>query len=175
MTLSIWDTCGNEMDLKILPSNIYKISSAYIIVCSYDNRDSLDNLQIWIKHVQLYFNSRAFPSNNIYNIPIVILINKSDIKKDRKFKISDVIKTTDEFDLNILIYEVSAKENTKLDYVFEKIVGLISGSISKANEVSFQSNSTIDNTGVNKIRQKSFTLKKTIHDRDPNAGSCCAK
>jgi GTPase SAR1 family protein len=50
IVLSIWDTCGSELDLRILPSNVYRVASAYIIVCSYDNRESYDMLKSYEDH-----------------------------------------------------------------------------------------------------------------------------
>lgn len=185
MVLSIWDTCGSERDLKVLPSNVYRVASAYVIVCSYDNRESFENLRKWIDHVQNYLlnmnrNTSHLGSN--YLIPVVVLINKSDIKKDRKFKISEVISLVDDYALNIIVYEVSAKENNKLDYIFEKLVGFISGKLSMANETSM--NTTILDDGVNSTidahagrRRKSFqlqALKEVKADKERvKQGSCC--
>ena len=42
LLLMLYDSCGYELELRLLPSNIYTEVSAYIIVCSYDIRDSLD-------------------------------------------------------------------------------------------------------------------------------------
>lgn len=187
MVLSIWDTCGNETELKILPSNIYKICSCYILVCSYDSKESIEVLKPLITHVQYYINN-INRSNlvNVHLIPVLILINKCDIKKERKFSLTDVIKLTDEFNLNLLIYEVSAKDNYNLDFVFEKIVGLVNGKLSIANEIyTLESsdilNTTVDMTGSIANRKKSFQLQPSIMkkikakiDRDKaKNGSCC--
>jgi small GTP-binding protein len=180
MILSIWDTCGNELDLKILPSNVYKISSAYILVCSYDKRESFDMLKSWILHIQNYFTNNRRNTNNLnssYIIPIMIIINKCDIKRDRKFSIKDVYKFADDYSLDILVYEVSAKDNTKIDYIFEKAAKLISGRLSLNNETV---NTTLidddDSIFSNNKRRKSFKLKelKSIKSRNKSK-SCCSK
>jgi GTPase SAR1 family protein len=179
----MWDTSGNELDYKVLPSNIYKIAGSFIIVCSYDKRESLDTLPSWIEHVKKYFNIRNIQSSNLHLIPVIVLINKCDMKKERKFKICDVAKITDEYNLNILIYEVSAKENIKLDYIFEKVSAILTGSVSILNE------SALDSTRENnmsagrerKERGRSFQLQKpqqvesfNCKDREAGqGGSCC--
>jgi small GTP-binding protein len=182
--LSIWDTCGMENELKILPTNIYKVASSFVIVCSYDKKESFDMLKIWIKHIMTYLNNRgtSLAPNNSYLIPIVVLINKCDIKKERKFQINDVLKSVDEFNLNIVIYEVSAKENVKLDYVFEKIVGLINGKISIANECNLNvscENEVLNTTMMSNMvsnRRRSFQLQEQVAKVDRDKGkqvSCC--
>ncbi len=184
LVLSIWDTCGDELEFKILPSNVYKIASAYIIVCSYDKRESFEMLKAWILHVQNFVNNhRNFNSlNTTYLIPLVILINKADIKQNRTFKISDITKLIDEFTMNILVYEVSAKENTKIDYVFEKVAGLITGKLAANNETSLNTTGCLEEENlrgsIEITRKKSFQLKENNGniDRDKNKnGSCCNK
>jgi GTPase SAR1 family protein len=175
--LSIWDTCGNEIELKVLPSNIYKIASAFLVVCSYDNKDSIFNLKSWIEHILSYLNNRN-QQTTYQNIPIIIVINKSDIHpKQRLFKISDVVKITDEYNLNILVHEASAKDNIKIDYIFEKLVVNTNGRVSALNETGL--NSTFDNRSTN--RRKSFQLnpsftqeiKSPLDRLAKKNGSCC--
>lgn len=180
----IWDTCGNEMEYKILPSNVYKQASAYLIVCSYDNRESFEMIKSWISHVQNYmnYNQRNVNLNSHHMIPIIILINKVDIKQNRLFKITDVNKLIDEFSLNIVVYEVSAKENIRIDYVFEKIANMFTGKSQLNNEGSLNTTGYIDDENLRSSmidnRKKSFKLKDmdSKYDKDKNKnGSCCSK
>jgi Fe2+ transport system protein B len=136
-------------------------------------------LKSWILHVQYYLNNNHTSfnsSNSSYLVPIIVLINKADIKANRKFKISDVTKLADEFTLNILIVETSAKENSKLDYVFEKVAGLVSGRISMPNETSVNTTALEEEGGIEDLkervgRRKSFQLKEGKAER--SQGSCC--
>ena len=88
-------------------------------------------------------------------------------------------KLADEFTLNIVVHEVSAKENNKLDYVFEKVAGLVSGRISMQNESSVNTTALEDENGNEENRdyskrRKSFQLKETKFDREKKTqGSCC--
>jgi len=186
LVLNIWDTCGNEIDLKILPSNIYKVSSAYLVVCSYDRRESFDMLKNWIDHVKNFLINDN--RNNPLTIPIIVMVNKSDIKKERKFKLAEVMKVVDEYDLNIIVYEISAKENSKLDYVFEKVIDFLSGRHFSSNDITL--NTTQDggcfSVNDNSLRKRtlSFQLRndivpnehRQIFDKASIAqGSCCVK
>lgn len=181
----MWDTSGTEMEYKILPQNVYKIASCYVIVCSYDIRNSFEMIHSWLKHVQLYLNKSG---NANPTLPIIILINKLDIKKDKRtFKIRDIIKIIDENNLNIMLYEVSAKENVKLDLVFEKIVGLLTGALSFANEANSLNRTVIEELISNKDlnsteminRRRSFQLQGQVRsevttDKMAKANkSCC--
>ena len=181
----IWDTCGNEMEYKILPSNVYKQACAYLLVCSYDNRESFEMLKSWITHLQYYINhnQRSHNSpNSTHMIPIIILINKVDIKQNRLFKISDVNKLMDQFTLNIVVYEVSAKENTRIDYVFEKIANTYTGKSQFNNEGSLNTTQCLEDDNLRSSlidkRNKSFKLREKdgLFERDRNKnGSCCSK
>jgi hypothetical protein len=170
--------------MKILPTNIYKVTSAYVIVCSYDIKESFDMLRKWIDHVSSFISGNF--RTNMYLIPILVLVNKCDIKKERKFKLSDVIKIVDQYDLNIIVYEISAKENIKIDYVFEKIISHLSGKLS----LTYDSTQNTTHDGGNSIgensfrkRTKSFQLKNEnfndvrgdINRELSKQGSCCTK
>jgi Ras-related protein Rab-7A len=193
MLLSLWDTSGNELEYKILPSNIYKTAACYIITCSYDSKESMENIKSWIDHILKFQNKN---NNNMTQLStnnhplIILLINKSDLhSKDRKFKISDVIRIVDEYiNLNISTYEVSAKENKKLDFVFEKIAGVLCGLYNSVTLTEYSLDSTKENNlsagrirNNNDIRRKSFQLQPKIveifpkNDRESTQHSSCCK
>ncbi len=158
------------------------MASAYIIVCSYDRRDSFEMLKSWIMHVQNYLNNnhRSFNnSNTSYLIPIIILINKADIKTNRKFKISDVIKLADEFTMNILVYETSAKDYSKLTTIFDKVAGLVTGRMSMPNDTTINTTAideeNLEDANNNLRRKKSFQLKVGKERGKNKNGSCCNK
>jgi len=139
-------------------------------------------LKNWIMHVQHYLNNnhRSFNNYNTPNlIPIIILVNKADIKTNRKFRISDVIKLADEFTMNILVYETSAKDYSKLTIIFEKVAALVTGRISLQNDTTAHT-TTIDednqeDANNNLRRKKSFQLKVGKERSKNKNGSCCNK
>ncbi len=84
--------------------------------------------------------------------------------------------------MNIIVYEVSAKENLRIDYVFEKVAGLVSGKVSANNETSLNTTGCLDDENLRSSlqdkRKKSFQLreKDLKYDRDKaRNGSCCKK
>jgi GTPase SAR1 family protein len=156
------------------------------MVCSYDKRESFEMLRNWINHVKNFIISNN--RNSPFFIPIIVMVNKSDIKKERKFKLGEVMKVVDEYDLNIIVYEISAKENTKIDYVFEKVIEFLWGRISLSNDNSL--NTTQDDVcfSVNdnsfRKRTRSFQLKNDVSLNEERSnyerelfkqGSCCPK
>lgn len=52
--LNIWDTSGSEMNLNVLPSNLYRKADAFLICCSYDNKDSLINVKSWLEYIKRF-------------------------------------------------------------------------------------------------------------------------
>ena len=72
--LQIWDTCGQEM-YKSLISNFYRNASlATILVYSKTDRNSFDNLAMWIKDIK---------NNTEQDMPILLAGNKNDEEKDK--------------------------------------------------------------------------------------------
>ena len=55
ITLSIWDTCGDEMEMEILPPHLYKQSSCFILVCSYNSIESLNSINNFIGYIKSKF------------------------------------------------------------------------------------------------------------------------
>ena len=116
--LNIWDTCGEEDFFQILETDLYKDAKGFFIVCSYDDRDSFESLAKWTDFIR---------ENIEYenNIPIFVLINKSDIiKKHRKFSIEEIKETCKALDLPY-IYETSIYHN--VSYCFEKMTECMLG------------------------------------------------
>lgn len=116
--LNLWDTNGQEMTLKILPSNIYKNVAGFFIVCSYDNRESLINAKKWFSFLSNY-------NKETNQKPIVLLVNKCDLKMERKFNINSIYQICQE--LNIPYFEVSAKENLNINNSFIKMMEFVDG------------------------------------------------
>ena len=50
-TLSIWDTSGDEIEMEILPPHLYKQSSCFIIVLSYNSIESLNTSNNFIEYI----------------------------------------------------------------------------------------------------------------------------
>jgi small GTP-binding protein len=72
--LQIWDTCGQEV-YRSLITNFYRNSSLAIIVYSIDNRESFENIDVWLKEMRKYSN----PDTKVF-----LIGNKIDLEKERK-------------------------------------------------------------------------------------------
>ena len=124
-TLSLWDTNGNEKEVSILPSRLYAAASAFIIMCSYDNMKSYQDLAEWI---EFYRNQRDKSStNNEYNdkrLTTIVVINKKDIK-DKKFRKEDVQELIHKNYPTVFICELSTFSEKKVNLLFGKITKMI--------------------------------------------------
>jgi len=174
--LSIWDTNGDELNKKVLPTTIYTNTSAFIIVCSYDKRESVEFIPILISFIEKNVNSKN--TNHLRNIPIIILVNKCDLKYKRQFKFSDVIKKLRGIVSKLCIYEVSAKDNVMIDYVFNQLIKLT------IDKMLLPSNESLETTKLNTQEKtnyynqnnstNSFYIDKTQDcEKEKRRSECC--
>ena len=72
--LQVWDTCGQEL-YRSLITNFYRNASLAIMVYAINNKDSFDNIDIWLKELRMHSNpdSKAF-----------LIGNKIDLENERK-------------------------------------------------------------------------------------------
>jgi len=113
ISFNIWDTNGEEIIDEILPTHIYYNADAFAICCSYDNKDSFNNIRDYIFFLQKFDNNK-----NLFSKPILIIINKNDIEK-KMFNKKDVNKIiNDNVNLNIANIEINAKNNFNVDFIF---------------------------------------------------------
>ena len=69
--LQIWDTCGQEM-YRSLVQGFYRNTSLAIIVYDVNNPKSFEGLEVWLKDLR---------QQTEQEIPIFIVVNKSDMEK----------------------------------------------------------------------------------------------
>jgi Ras-related protein Rab-11A len=68
--LQIWDTCGQEI-YKSLVSSFYRNTSLAILVYSIDNRNSFNDIDIWLKELKTHSNP---------DVKLFLIGNKSDLE-----------------------------------------------------------------------------------------------
>jgi GTPase SAR1 family protein len=146
--LNLWDTNGTERFHKAVPSNLYKKSSGFFIICSYDNKTSLQNVKLWYDFIKSVINDDGKMT------PTILLVNKCEIK-ERKFTKSDVYALCE--DLNIPFIEVSAKNNYNIKSSFQKLLG-----ISNGGRTSFRQSFSLQNerTSVRILSKKEIRQDK---------------
>jgi Ras-related protein Rab-1A len=108
--LSIWDTAGQERFQSII-RNYYTGISGIVLVFDLNLRSTFDRLNYWIDEIK---------SMNKHNCPIILVGNKSDIRKSEvpEDEISNFIDKTH---MNISYIEVSVRRGTNVNNVFEEL------------------------------------------------------
>ena len=107
--LQIWDTCGQEA-YRSLITNFYRNSSLAIMVYAIDNRDSFDNINIWLKELKTHSNPDA---------KVFLIGNKNDLENDRKVNKEEGKKFISDYNLNFFS-ESSAKTGFNAKNIFIK-------------------------------------------------------
>jgi hypothetical protein len=128
-SLNIWDTSGYELDLHILPKPVYTNTSAYLVVLSYDNKDSLHCINNYIDYIIALDKMAANGGSILRQFNIYIVINKADLNlNERSFSTVDIYSKLKEYNgINITIQEVSAKNGYNIAYLFESLQCRLSG------------------------------------------------
>lgn len=132
VVLNIWDTCGEEDLFQILGTSIFKEVKGFFIVCSYDDRSSLDSLHKWCDFVKYNIDDDS-------NIPKFVIVNKHDIPENsRKFSLQDVKDTCYKLEVQN-IFETSIHK--PVEPVFMKLTEQILG-----KSMSFRKSSLMTET-----------------------------
>ena len=95
--LQIWDTPGNEI-YRSLIKGFYKNVSLFIILYSIDDKQSFDNIKIWLADAKI----------KNPNDKIILVGNKSDLEGSRKIQKYEGMNFAKEHNLD-MFFEVSAK------------------------------------------------------------------
>ena len=107
--LQIWDTCGQEL-YRSLVQGFYNNSSLAIIVYNINNKQTFENLNIWLEDLKKHLTE---------DTPVFIIGNKNDL--ERKVSEEEAIKFKNE---NNIIYfaECSAKSGYNVKEIFFEVV-----------------------------------------------------
>lgn len=156
----LWDTSGSEIEDCVLPLSTYKNADAFAVAISYDDKSSFSSIGEWITYIQRYKEHRnSSPSSN-HLIPIFIVINKCDIPpEEREFTKDMVEEKVDDYNLNISIVEVSAKDNWRIDFMFLCITVAVFGTYSSQEILSRSDMNLTFDTLVNP-KKKRFRIAK---------------
>ena len=130
ITISLWDTAGQEIYKGIAP--LYtRSANAILIFASPENNESITNLPNWISIVKE--SSAEMP-------PIILAINKTDL--GNKEKIDEIVNQNKaDFDSVILC---SAKTGDGIDLLFSEAAALAFENMSKKIPVDQKVNNTLD-------------------------------
>ena len=151
--LQIWDTCGQEIFNSIVV-NFYRNADLVVLVYSLDNKQSLVNLSKWVEEVK----------QNVENCYFILVGSKSDLNTN---EIENDVITNFMNDHNIKHnIEISAKDGTNIDKLFELIGNLLTQEIESLN---------IRPTSSKKLTEvrNNIELKGNLNKNRYCCNSCC--
>lgn len=106
----IWDTAGQER-YRAITSAYYRAAIGAMIVFDITKKETFLNVEKWILEIKHHCN----------NSPQILLVgNKSDLKHLREVSASEIKEYAEKHNLNYV--ETSAKEDSNVEYAFEKLV-----------------------------------------------------
>lgn len=149
-------------------------------MCSFDNYESFQNLENWFDYISNI--SRNLNKSISHLIPIALLVNKNDLKQEKKFKISDVMHKVKNLRFNIWTSYFSSKENNykeildKIDSMLKENSEEVLKKLDKMNTNTSNASKTDLDIYTNKTNRSSFKIKRSssFSDRESKAQkSCC--
>ncbi len=110
--LKLIDTCGQER-YKALTNAYLKNTDACFFIFALNDRDSFDNIKMWM--------DLFYQNHKINEIPSILIGNKSDLESD----IEDNIINEFAQNTNIEFIKTSAKEKININEVMEKLAKIL--------------------------------------------------
>lgn len=107
--LQLWDTAGQERFRSLIPSYI-RDSSVAVVVYAINNEESFRAVKKWVEEVR---NERED------SVIIFIVGNKTDLDTQRRVSVNEGRNKARELGAHFI--ETSAKENTNINALFDKI------------------------------------------------------
>ena len=133
--LQLWEIVGQKRFISIA-SCYYPIAQAYILVFDITDRETFENIPMWIENIEKEEKTR------LISVPKILVGNKSDLTNRRHVSYEEAVEFAHK--MNSEYIEISVKENEKINSVFEKICKQI----------------RVDNTGNMEIFQKGYKRSK---------------
>ena len=123
--IKIWDTAGQER-YKAITKCFFQRAQGIIIVFDVTNKRSFDDLKMWIDSI----NSQSKLTEDLENMPIIIIGNKIDLPK-RVIDKETALNFAKEQNLDY--YETSAKTGEGIDNAIKELVKKVMVYINKKN------------------------------------------
>jgi len=141
INLQLWDTAGQERFRSITTSFI-KGADGIVFVYDITDKASFDNLKMWIRQSE---EAGA-------NFKQIIAGNKIDLSNERKIKKENLDKLC--ADKNIKGMEISAKEGTNINELFQSLAEMIIGNQTKEEVQRRYSESKDSNLTIKTSKKK---------------------
>jgi Ras-related protein Rab-11A len=127
-----WDTAGQER-YRAITSAYYRSAVGAMLVYDISKKDTFDNIERWLTELRQHADS---------NIIIMLVGNKSDLKHLREVPQERARAFCEENGLNLV--ETSAKDNTNVEFAFQKLITDIYNETVKKNTLDTDTVGTTD-------------------------------
>jgi Ras-related protein Rab-1A len=108
--LQLWDTAGQER-FRTITHSYYRGAHSIMMVFDITNRESFDNVAIWMHDVKKFANQ---------NVPMLLVGNKADCAQHREVSSEEAEALAER--LGCAYKETSAKDDSAVDNSFEYLV-----------------------------------------------------
>jgi Ras-related protein Rab-7A len=152
VSLQLWDTAGEEK-FHSMGASFYRNSECCVLVFDLTDENTFETIDSW----KTEFLNQLNPKDP-ENFPFVLVGNKCDLSDNIKVT-KDKIDKYIEKNSNMKYFETSAKDNIKVNEVFQ-LVGKLAFNRNNNNEISF-------------IPNKKIVLSKQTNDIKKR--KCCSK
>ena len=157
--LQIWDTCGQEL-YRSLVTNFYRNSSLAIIVYAVNDKNSFENIDMWLRELRTYSNPDA---------KVFLIGNKIDLTDEIVIKTEEGESYAKKNKLDKFI-ETSAKTGLNAQQIFIDAAKLMYDNYMLYNPINEDDNSSIVSEAV--FTKKRIFNKKNDKKQDKKQGCC---
>jgi Ras-related protein Rab-11A len=153
--LQIWDTCGQEL-YRSLITNFYRNASLAIMVYAINNKDSFDNIDVWLKELKIHSN----PDSKVF-----LIGNKIDLENERKVNREQGEEYSNQNNFSLFM-ESSAKTGFNAQKIFIEAARILYNNYLKYN------NQIDDKTSIFKPLKNNENNKLNSNTKNNNGGCC---
>ena len=154
--LQVWDTCGQEL-YRSLITNFYRNASLAIMVYAINNKDSFDNIDIWLKELKIHSN----PDSKVF-----LIGNKIDLENERKVNREQGEEYSNQNNFSLFM-ESSAKTGFNAQKIFIEAARILYNNYLKYN------NQIDDKTSIFKPLKNDENNKLSSSNTKNKNGGCC--
>ena len=141
--LQVWDTCGQEL-YRSLITNFYRNASLAIMVYAINNKDSFDNIDVWLKELKIHSN----PDSKVF-----LIGNKIDLENERKVNREQGEEYSNQNNFSLFM-ESSAKTGFNAQKIFIEAARILYNNYLKYKDKNADNNSvfkTMKNNDNNQL------------------------
>ena len=162
--LQIWDTCGQEL-YRSLITNFYRNSSLAIIVYAVNQKNSFENIEMWLRELRTHSNPDA---------KVFLIGNKIDLTNQRVISTEEGQSFSKSNKLNKFI-EASAKSGINAQQIFIEAARLLYDDymLYNGNDEDDTSTGIQDKSASFSYKAKQKNEKEKEKEKKPKKGGCC--